>query len=371
MKEKAHAIIILLRWLSLCIFLLALFTIFVYSPFYARSTLWLLNYFINPQVDIVAAQSQKTGKLSGENNFEPGSAQWIARRAYLYEVEKALQNNNGQNFIELQRRYQLLLQDIEQEEKDEAAKRGTESFMATTPDEESTQENDALNSALVIDAFDTEQNESLFQRYRDFLTNQQAHIDFLSSAAKLEFNTPSVQQPFMLQRPTHQPHAIVILGGGLTSGAQKGEIVVNAYTKKRLERAVALYQKHPLPLVLSGVEAPYMQKWLTQHQVQAQFLENSSMNTCENTRFSALLLQKQGGAPTVFLVTDAYHMPRSQRLFAMNGIVTQPIIAPLPQPLTTWKPHSQNLMHSRRATYEVLATLRDIWFGESNCREIP
>ncbi len=30
------------------------------------------------------------------------------------------------------------------------------------------------------------------------------------------------------------------------------------------------------------------------------------MNTCENTRFSSLLLQKKGGAPTVMLVTDEY-----------------------------------------------------------------
>jgi uncharacterized SAM-binding protein YcdF (DUF218 family) len=134
---------------------------------------------------------------------------------------------------------------------------------------------------------------------------------------------------------------------------------------------VEVYQSHNLPIVLSGVEAPYMQKWLEQHQIHAQFLENRSMNTCENTRFSSLLLQKQGGAPTVFLVTDAYHMARAKRLFAINGIATIPVIAPLPNTLTEWQPSKQNLMHSRRATYEILATMRDVWFGESNCREIP
>jgi hypothetical protein len=35
--------------------------------------------------------------------------------------------------------------------------------------------------------------------------------------------------------------------------------------------------------VLSGVEAPYMQKWLSERGVEAKLLENRSMNTCENT----------------------------------------------------------------------------------------
>ena len=95
------------------------------------------------------------------------------------------------------------------------------------------------------------------------------------------------------------------------------------------------------------------------------------MNTCENSRFSSLLLQKKGGAPSVILITDRYHMPRTRRLFALNGIETLPIEAPMPKTLTNWEPKEQNYDHSRRANYEMLATLRDVLFGSSGCREVP
>lgn len=95
------------------------------------------------------------------------------------------------------------------------------------------------------------------------------------------------------------------------------------------------------------------------------------MNTCENSRFSSLLLQKKGGAPTVILITDQYHMPRTRRLFALNGIETVPVVAPIPTELTQWQPSEQNYDHSRRANYEMLATIRDMLFGSSDCREVP
>jgi uncharacterized SAM-binding protein YcdF (DUF218 family) len=35
----------------------------------------------------------------------------------------------------------------------------------------------------------------------------------------------------------------------------------------------------------------------------------------------------------VILITDEYHMPRTRRLFALNGIETVPVIAPMPTQL--------------------------------------
>ena len=89
-----------------------------------------------------------------------------------------------------------------------------------------------------------------------------------------------------------KPYAIVVLGGGLTLADNRKDIVVNAYTKLRLEKLWKL-KKYKLPIVLSGVEAPYMQAWLKERGVEAKLLENRSMNTCENSRFSSLLLQKK------------------------------------------------------------------------------
>lgn len=81
------------------------------------------------------------------------------------------------------------------------------------------------------------------------------------------------------------------------------------------------------------------------------------MNTCENTRFSSLLLQKKGGAPTVMLVTDEYHMPRTRRLFALNGIETIPVTAPMPTPLTRWQPSIQNYDRSIVSAYTKVTLL--------------
>ncbi|HAK32579.1 MAG TPA: hypothetical protein DCM30_06515, partial [Acinetobacter radioresistens] len=144
-----------------------------------------------------------------------------------------------------------------------------------------------------------------------------------------------------------KPYAIVVLGGGLTLADNQKDIVVNKYTRLRLEKTLEVEKQYHLPIVLSGVEAPYMQAWLKERNVEAKLLENRSMNTCENSRFSSLLLQKKGGAPTVILITDVYHMPRTRRLFALNGIETIPVEAPMPSKLTDWRPSRQNYDHSR------------------------
>ncbi len=92
-----------------------------------------------------------------------------------------------------------------------------------------------------------------------------------------------------------EPYAIVVLGGGLTLDKNGKDIVVNGYTRLRLEKTLEVEKQNHLPIVLSGVEAPYMQAWLKERGVDAKLLEKRSMNTCENTRFSSLLLQKKAG----------------------------------------------------------------------------
>lgn len=164
--------------------------------------------------------------------------------------------------------------------------------------------------------------------------------------------------------------AIVVLGGGLTRDKQ-GHITPNSYTRLRLMQAISQHRSTNLPIFLTGVESRYMQKFLQEHGESAQWLESRSMNTCENARFSALLLQRLGGAPRVELVTDKWHIPRARWLFAMNGIETVPIPALLPGDPAPWWPDSRNLTHTRRALYELVAFTRDRWFGVVGCREVP
>ncbi len=296
-------------------------TVFVYSPFYSRIILWALNKVPVTVNQIAAASQQGDGLIIAENLPEPGSPEWVAQ-----EQKASMADQSGTT----------------------ASPSLPEAIAATHAAQQVKQDNPV----------------SFAETLTQLSQQQQAQ---LSSAEKKLLRARAKRGT---KSAINNAHAIVVLGGGLSRDKQR-RIIVNAYTRLRLEKAVNQKGYNPLPILLSGVEAPYMQEWLSQHGVSAKLLEGRSMNTCENTRFSALLLQKKGGAPLVELVTDAYHMPRARRLFALNGVDTIPVVAPLPNPLTEWIPSRTNLMHSRRATYEAMATLRDLGFGETNCREIP
>ena len=159
--------------------------------------------------------------------------------------------------------------------------------------------------------------------------------------------------------------AYVVLGGGLTTDTDDN-IVVNDFTLSRLQTALRHYQQSPLPIVLTGVESHWMQDWLLAHDVKPDHIitENASMNTCENARFTAKRIPDRH----VYLVTGSYHMTRARRQFALNGITTQPLPAPLPDEMISWTNLPANYRHSRRTLYEIGAYLRDVWFPQSDCR---
>lgn len=180
---------------------------------------------------------------------------------------------------------------------------------------------------------------------------------------------------------THAPNAYVLLGGGLTQDNTHTPpiITLNAYSYKRTQTLWQAWQKNPLPVVVSGVEAAWIVDVLNylgkkdQRTPPVVISENASMNTCENARFSTKLikhLSQQGGLPTTahaYLVSDWYHMARARRQFALSGLATTPLVAPLPTALS-WTDYKANLNHSRRAFYEAIALLRDIVRPQKNCR---
>lgn len=291
-----------------------------------------------------------------------------------------MQNQNAQDLPTLQARYKalqkIIIEEQEKEENDKddqpvipllvpsVDKKGQEQEQPVSDSVEDMRELLQLNSA---------ENKVLMEQYIDFLMT---HPVEQQEAVESEIYQDIAQIQKEKNEPVYpasssKPYAIVVLGGGLTLADNQKDIVVNKYTRLRLEKTLEVEKQYHLPIVLSGVEAPYMQAWLKERNVEAKLLENRSMNTCENSRFSSLLLQKKGGAPTVILITDVYHMPRTRRLFALNGIETIPVEAPMPSKLTDWRPSRQNYDHSRRANYEMLATIRDILFGSSGCREVP
>ncbi|RKG35471.1 YdcF family protein [Acinetobacter guerrae] len=380
--SKTHWMIRFVRVVGILFVLFACLVVFIYTPFYSKLIVKALNYFVPVEVNQVAAKSQQQASLSEHDNLEPGSNLWIARQAYLSLIENALNSKDSQSLALLQTRYKLLQERIIEQQKKEDAEEPEKPAIpllkasvsepeqvlsSSEPELESSQQNPLLD-------LNSSESKALMQQYVDFLQKHPVpaeHDQVIDQQTTQDIALVKQNQNDEKLSTHNKPYAIVVLGGGLTLDENKKDIVVNPYTRLRLEKTLELHNQNHLPIVLSGVEAPYMQKWLKVRGVDAKLLENRSMNTCENTRFSSLLLQKKGGAPTVMLVTDIYHMPRTRRLFALNGIETIPVEAPMPTQLTAWQPSQQNYDHSRRANYELLATIRDVLFGSSGCREVP
>lgn len=376
---KVHWMVSLVRVFTILFVLLGCFVLFLYSPFYSQLIVKGLNYFVPVEVNQVAAQSQKSAALSEHETLEPGSDLWIARQDYLKLMEKTFQSEKPEDLGLIQARYKVLQQLILEEQEKENAEEPKQEIPLLAQAASSVQEQESSASAASTPfdflQSDTANTKIQMEKYLDFLQSYPIDLSASEDSAEqtntdlLELKKNKVETK--TSRNSSEPYAIVVLGGGLTLGANGKDIVVNNYTRLRLEKTLEIEKKYDLPIVLSGVEAPYMQAWLNERGIEAKLLEKRSMNTCENSRFSSLLLQKKGGAPTVLLITDEYHMPRTRRLFALNGIETVPVIAPMPTQLTKWRPSEQNYDHSRRANYEMLATIRDMLFGSSDCREIP
>lgn len=381
---KQHWMVKLVRFLAIIFVLFGCLVVSLYTPFYSNAVIRVLNFIVPVEVNQVAAQSQQMASLTENDNLEPGSNLWIARQAYLNVMQTAMHSQNAQDLSAIQTRYKILQEEIMA--LPQTQDQQTEAQIPMLPKPQKQQQEQVAASAVSthsaeadkdigLDAlhFNRPEHQKLMDHYVHFLKTHPIYTDNLQNVDDQTYQDIAYldalgDEP---KKQQSQPYAIVVLGGGLTLDKNRKDIVVNDYTRLRLETTLALEKTTKLPIVLSGVEAPYMQAWLAQRGVQANLLENKSMNTCENTRFSSLLLQKKGGAPTVLLITDRYHMPRTRRLFALNGIETIAVEAPMPTSLTAWQPSQLNYHHSRRANYEMLATIRDMLFGSSGCREVP
>lgn len=378
--SKQHWMISIVRMMAILFVFSGCLLVFWYTPFYSNLVVKALNTFVPVNVDVVAAQSQQMAALTDHSDYEPGSRLWIARQAYLDLMERAIQDKKTEDLVLIQTRYQILLDEIKEKLKNKSKQESKDTpkipFVAAV---DSPEISTAASEVEIDEQAESIQNlkesaedKALRETYTQFLETHPVDPNSIQSVDDQTYKDIAlIQSQGDKKKASSDPHAIVILGGGLTLGPNKVDIVVNDYTRLRLEKTLEVEKESKLPIVLSGVEAPYMQAWLKNSGVEANLLENRSMNTCENTRFSSLLLQKKGGAPTVILITDRYHMPRTRRLFALNGIQTIPVEAPMPTTMTNWQPSLQNYDHSRRANYEMLASIRDVLFGSSGCREVP
>ena len=134
--------------------------------------------------------------------------------------------------------------------------------------------------------------------------------------------------------------AIVVLSGGTYFHAPEyAEDTVGSASLLRLRYAAKLYRDSGKPILLSGgsplkspsSEARQMKQVLTQEfNTPVQWIEEKSNNTLESARMSFQLLQPTG-IKRIYLVTHAWHMPRSIQAFQSAGFE----VVPAPTAFTT------------------------------------
>ncbi len=179
--------------------------------------------------------------------------------------------------------------------------------------------------------------------------------------------------PLSAVKLTKSPaQAIVTLAGDRYSAAPEylGD-TVGTSTLVRLRYAAYLHRLTGLPILVSG-GAPFgeaqslaalMAKTLRDDfGITDVWLEDRSRTTGENAIFSQLLL-KQKSIETVFLVTHAWHMPRSVDIFERSGLHV--IAAPTQftyrrdeqTEILDWLPSASAIRDTRWALHELVGRL--------------
>ena len=127
--------------------------------------------------------------------------------------------------------------------------------------------------------------------------------------------------------------AIVVLGGGKNYAAPEfGADTVSEQTLVRLRYAAHLHRLTGKPVLTSGGSpegSPQSEAQVMKSALESDFgtpvkwTEQTSNNTLENARASFAILSTQG-ITRIYLVTQAWHMPRSVRVFEQAGFTVIP-----------------------------------------------
>lgn len=147
------------------------------------------------------------------------------------------------------------------------------------------------------------------------------------------------------------PQAIVVLSADMDVDAPEyGKQTVGPMTMQRLRYAARLHKASGLPILVAGgllpshveTHAASMRRVLEQELgVEVRWSEERSLTTAENARFSAEIL-RAAGVSCAFVVTHAWHIPRSVASFAGTGLDAIPAptaFARWPSdPMVAWLP---------------------------------
>lgn len=142
----------------------------------------------------------------------------------------------------------------------------------------------------------------------------------------------SIEVPYVDPANDKRGGAIVVLGGGSYFRAPEyGHDTVSGATLERLRYAAHLHRRIKKPILVSSgnpvradsTEGSQMQATLKDFGVMATWVEEGSKNTFENARLTYRILERSG-IKTIYLVTNAWHMPRARFAFERAGFTVVP-----------------------------------------------
>jgi len=180
---------------------------------------------------------------------------------------------------------------------------------------------------------------------------------------------PALEPPVVIKNE----QAIVVLAGGINPYAKEyAKVIDGVGTLQRNHYAAFLYKQTNLPVLVTGgitdlentSEASVMADTLNNSfNVKVTWQEDKAGNTAENAIYSSAML-KDNEIDTIFLVTHAWHMPRSVMMFEQQGIK----VTPAPTMLTSDVTYSEwsNYVPTASALYDVRISLREyigmLWY---------
>ena len=160
--------------------------------------------------------------------------------------------------------------------------------------------------------------------------------------------------------------AIVVLGAGIQMDAPEyGADSPSTDALSRLRYAAHLHRALGKPVLVTGgavldyrAEAPAMKAVLeNEFRVPVRWIERRSRNTLENARYSREILDAEG-IRKIYLVTQAWHMPRARLAFEHVGFTVIPAATGYsrraPPTVLDFVPSADALLTNSRSFHEVI-----------------
>jgi uncharacterized SAM-binding protein YcdF (DUF218 family) len=166
------------------------------------------------------------------------------------------------------------------------------------------------------------------------------------------------------------PGAIIVLGAdGDHTLDMPDKAAPGPLSLQRLATAAALARKTNLPVLITGgnvgTDQPPIADLMAEQfndafGLQAMWRETRSYNTCENARFSAAILRRSD-VPAAYLVTHAWHMPRSVLSFERAGypVIPAPVYGDAVEihGVSDFLPHANAWLRSYFAIHEWIGLI--------------